>query len=125
MSRLKKSSERRQRSISLKKTTLAVGLSGLICSVSAQMVICQSVPNTVLADLIKRQHLTSAGQSVKAVLDNNQAIITCDRNPNDDDEACKRRAILIAKCVFDSQPNEIDKTKIQFLDLKNASVAIV
>ncbi len=85
----------------------------------------QAVPNQVLADLIRQQKLVSGEQTVKAVLDQNQAIITCERNPNDNDDACKRRAILIAKCVFDSQPNEIQKTKIQFLNLKNNSLSTV
>src|SRR5277367_6478391 len=61
-----------------------------VCMANGEAAYCQQgVPSQVLADLIRAQKLVADEQTVKAVLDQNQAIITCDRNPGDNDEACK------------------------------------
>ncbi|HEY9759561.1 MAG TPA: hypothetical protein V6C97_30665 [Oculatellaceae cyanobacterium] len=102
----------------------SLGFSVLLCvSICGGAVRAQEIQNDVLADLIKKKELAAPDQNVKATLSQNEAIITCDRHATDDDSICKLRAILIAKCVFDSQPNDIQKTKIQFLDLKKNSVS--
>ncbi|HEY9683915.1 MAG TPA: hypothetical protein V6C86_20195 [Oculatellaceae cyanobacterium] len=101
-----------------------LGFLALLCvSICGGSVHAQVIQNDVLADLIKKKELAAPDQNVKATLSQNEAIITCDRHATDDDSMCKLRAILIAKCVFDSQPNEIQKSKIQFLDLKKNSVS--
>jgi hypothetical protein len=94
------------------------------CLLLGGTVQAQEIQNEALADLITKKDLAGSEQNVKAALTQNEALITCDRHATDDDNMCKLRAILMAKCVFDSQPNEIQRTKIQFLNLKNNSVSI-
>ena len=87
--------------------------------------IAEEIPNQALADLITQQKILPSGQSVKAVVDQFQATVTTELRAKDSDDATKLRAVLIAKCVFDSQPASVQKAVIVFLDYATNAVDTV
>jgi hypothetical protein len=101
----------------MQSSKLVYKLSALILLSTSAFIPAFSQPSeSSLADVVRQTRVIDPSAKLHATISGDEVDITSESTPKSNDDACKVQAILVAKAIFDSQPESIQKTKVILFD---------
>jgi hypothetical protein len=101
----------------MKSYKLVYKFSALILLSASSFIPAFSQPSeSSLADIVRQARVIDPSAKLHATVSGDEVDITSESTPKSNDDACKVQAILVAKAIFDSQPDAIQKTKVILFD---------
>jgi hypothetical protein len=69
-----------------------------------------------LAEIVRQARVIDPSAKLHVTFSGDEVDVTSESTPKSNDDACKVQAILVAKAIFDSQSDSIQKTKVVLFD---------
>jgi hypothetical protein len=87
-----------------------------LLSTSTFIPVFSQTNESALAEIVRQTRAIDPSAKLHATINGDEVTITSESMPKSNDDACKVQAILVAKALFDSQPDSIQKTKVILFD---------
>jgi hypothetical protein len=102
--------------IRVRHFTVAVALAVLVQAHGSIAYAQTDAQSSVLVEQIRRANVVDPSFKLQVAVEGEEAVITTQRKPKASDPDCKIEAVLLAKTVFDSVSDKIQRVKVLLLD---------